>query len=142
MSRAYISRALREQVAAEARHRCSYCLTPADIVGSPMEIEHIVPEVLGGTTETDNLWLACSLCNEHKSGRIIGVDPESGEEVRLFDPRHQLWREHFTWTAEGDEIVGLTPTGRATVATLHLNRALLVRSRQRWVSVGWHPPED
>ena len=134
VSRAYVSRALRARVAAEARQRCGYCLTAADIVGTPMEIEHIIPE--------DNLWLACSACNEHKSGGIAGIDPESGEEVRLFDPRHQEWREHFRWSSEGDRIEGLTPTGRATVATLHLDRMPLVHSRQRWVAVGWHPPGD
>ena len=107
-----------------------------------MEIEHIIPEVLGGATEADNLWLACSACNEHKSGRIAGIDPESGEEVRLFDPRYQVWREHFRWSSEGDRIEGLTSAGRATVATLHLNRMPLVHSRQRWVAVGWHPPDD
>lgn len=32
----------------------------------PMEIDHIIPEALGGLTEEDNLWLACPLCNEHK----------------------------------------------------------------------------
>ena len=142
MSRAYVPKALREQVALEARHRCGYCLTAEDIVGTPMEIEHIIPEVLGGQTEADNLWLACSLCNEHKSGRIAGIDPESGEEVRLFDPRHQAWHEHFAWNPEGDQILGLTASGRATVVTLHLNRGPLVRSRRRWVEVGWHPPHD
>lgn len=142
MSRSYISKALREQVTAEARRRCGYCLTASDIVGTPMEIEHIIPEVLGGQTDPDNLWLACSLCNEHKSSRIVGVDPESGDQARLFDPRHQVWAEHFAWTLQGDQILGLTPTGRATVTTLHLNRIHLVRSRRRWTTVGWHPPED
>jgi len=51
VSRAYIAKALREQIAAEARWRCGYCLTASDIVGTPMEIEHIIPEVLGGQTE-------------------------------------------------------------------------------------------
>lgn len=37
---------------------------------------------------------------------------------------------------------GLTPTGRATVVALHLNRATLVRARQAWSHVGWHPPRD
>jgi 5-methylcytosine-specific restriction endonuclease McrA len=51
MSRSYIGRALREQVAGEARHRCGYCLTSARIIGTPMEIDHIIPESLGGSTE-------------------------------------------------------------------------------------------
>ena len=142
MSRSYIPKALRERVTAQARHRCCYCLTSEAIVGTPMEIDHIVPESLGGQTEEGNLWLACSLCNDHKSDRIAALDPLTGEIVRLFDPRHQVWSEHLAWTAEGDRIVGLTPVGRATVVALNLNRPSLVKARQAWCVVGWHPPKD
>jgi HNH endonuclease len=142
MSEAYISNALRQRVAAQARHRCGYCLTSEAIVGTPMEIDHIIPQSLGGPTEEENLWLACSLCNDHKSDRIAALDPLTGTIVRLFDPRHQIWREHFAWTTEGERLIGLTPTGRATIAILHLNRPSLVKARQAWVSVGWHPPTD
>jgi hypothetical protein len=142
MSRTYIAKSLRERVAVQARHRCGYCLTTEAIVGTPMEMDHLIPEALGGLTEEDNLWLACSLCNDHKGDRIAAPDPVTGELVRLFDPRHQVWSDHFHWTAEGDRIVGLTPTGRATVALLNLNRPALVRARQAWVMVGWHPPKE
>lgn len=142
MSRTYISKALRQRVASLARHRCGYCLTSEAIVGSPMEIDHIIPQALGGLTEEENLWLACSLCNDYKNDQIAALDSLTETIVRLFDPRHQVWCAHFAWTREGDRIVGLTPTGRATVVALHLNRSALVRSRQAWVSVGWHPPAD
>jgi hypothetical protein len=107
-----------------------------------MEVDHLIPEADGGPTEEANLWLACSLCNDHKNARSVAVDPETRQLVRLFDPRLQVWTEHFRWTEEGDRIVGLTPSGRATVAALNLNRPSLVRARQLWVSVGWHPPKD
>ncbi len=142
MSRTYISKELRQRVAEQAHHRCGYCLTAEAIVGAPMELDHLIPESLGGPTEEPNLWLACSLCNDCKADRVAGLDPESGEVVRLFDPRRQSWVEHFCWTAEGDRIVGRTPCGRATVAALNLNRPVLVHARRLWVSVGWHPPRD
>ena len=142
MSKASIPKELRERVAAQARYRCGYCLTAQAIVGEPMEIDHLIPESLDGMTEEANLWLACGACNSHKSNRIAGRDPESGKMVRLFDPRRQIWAEHFRWNERGDEIIGLTAAGRATVATLQLNRALLVEARQLWVAVGWHPPSD
>jgi hypothetical protein len=142
MSRLYIPRALRERIAAQAGHRCGYCRTSVFLVGTTFEIDHIVPESLGGKTEEENLWLACPACNGHKSNRIAAVDPATGEIVRLFDPRHQIWSEHFAWSASGDEIIGLTPTGRATVDALHLNRSVLVYARWRWVQWGCHPPED
>jgi hypothetical protein len=142
MSRSYVSKSLRERVAARARHRCGYCLSAEAVVGAPMEIDHIIPESRGGLTEEDNLWLACSLCNDHKGDRIAALDPVTGEVVRLFDPRRQVWGEHFAWTADGERVVGLTPTGRATAAALHLNRPALVAARRAWVAVGWHPPAD
>lgn len=142
MSKAYISKALRRRVAAQARHRCGYCLTPERIVGMEMDVDHIIPEAQGGRTEEANLWLACTRCNEHKSDRVEAPDPQTGEMAPLFHPRQQQWPEHFVWTPEGDRIFGLTPTGRATVAALQLNRDKLVEARREWVSVGWHPPKD
>ncbi len=140
MSDAYIPKALREKVTAPAQHRCGYCLTAESIVGTPMEIDHLIPQSLGGLTEEANLWLACSLCNDHKGDRIAALDPLTDEIVRLFDPRHQVWQEHFAWTADGSRINGQTPIGRATVVALSLNRPSLVKARQAWVAVGWHPP--
>lgn len=142
MSDDYIPKTLREKVAEQAKYRCGYCLTSETIVGTPMEIDHIIPQSLGGLTEEGNLWLACSLCNDHKSDRIAALDPITGDVVRLFNPRHQVWREHFAWADEGDRIIGLTPEGRATVVALNINRPALVKARQAWVSVGWHPPKD
>lgn len=142
MTRVYIPRALRERVAEQARHRCGYCLTPAALIGAPLEIEHLIPLSLGGLTEEDNLWLACSFCNNYKGNRIAARDPLSNEIVPLFDPRRQSWVEHFAWTVSGDRIVGLTKIGRATTVALSLNRPALVLTRQTWVAVGWYPPRE
>jgi hypothetical protein len=86
-----------------------------------MEVEHIVPESCGGSTTEDNLCLACSLCNRHKSSRTTAEDPASGQSVALFNPQLQLWSEHFSWVDSGSRIAGLTATGRATVQALELN---------------------
>jgi hypothetical protein len=138
----HITNALRRRVTDQAKHRCGYCLTSEFVIGAPMEIDHLVPISVGGPTEENNLWLACSLCNEHKADRIAEIDPQTGEAVRLFNPRHQSWADHFSWNNTADRIVGMTPTGRATVIALNLNRASLVHARQLWVRVGWHPPID
>jgi hypothetical protein len=142
MSRTYIPKPLRDRVAAQPRYRCGYCLSAEAVVGAPMEFDHIIPESLGGLTDENNLWLACSLCNDYKGDRIAALDPETGETVRLFDPRRQVWGEHFAWSADGERVLGLTPTGRATAAALNLNRPVLVMARRAWVTVGWHPPRD
>ncbi|NJN55322.1 MAG: HNH endonuclease [Anaerolineae bacterium] len=59
MSDTYVPRTLRGQVELDARHRCGYCLTPQRIIGRPMVIDHIKPEMKGGETVRENLWLAC-----------------------------------------------------------------------------------
>jgi hypothetical protein len=140
MSRTRVAAWLREVVAEEALHRCGYCLMAEHIVGMPMELDHLIPESLGGATEAENLWLACPGCNARKADRVLGIDPETGQSERLFDPRRQSWQEHFRWIAGATLIAGLTPIGRATVATLQLNRPVLVQARHAWVTVGWHPP--
>jgi hypothetical protein len=142
MSSAYIHQGLRQRVAEQARHRCGYCLSQEAVVGSPMEVDHLFPRALGGPSVEANLWLTCSLCNEHKGARIAGVDPQTGLLARLFNPRHQIWQEHFAWTDSGTRIVGKTAIGRATVEALELNRPSLVDSRKIWVEAGWHPPTD
>lgn len=142
MSRSYVGKALREQTTREARHRCGYCLASARVTGTRMEIDHIIPESLGGLTVRENLWLACSMCNDHKGNRIAAPDPLTGEVVRFFDPRRQVWPDHFGWSEEGDVIIGKTSTGRATIAAVRLNRVDLVEARRGWVSAGWHPPKD
>jgi hypothetical protein len=141
MSKSHVSAALRERVTREALRRCGYCLTQEAVTGTPMQIEHLIPESLGGPTEQVNLWLACGLCNLHKGDRIVAVDPGLGEVVRLFNPRAQAWAEHFAWSATADRILGRTSTGRATVVALHLNRPSLIAARRVWVSAGWHPPQ-
>src|SRR5437764_6398910 len=103
MSRTYIPKSLRDRIAATAGYRYGDCLTAEAIVGTPMEIDHLIPETLGGLTEETNLWLAGSLSNDCKSNRIAARDPESNEIVRLFDPRRQVWNDHFRWTVPGDQ---------------------------------------
>jgi hypothetical protein len=107
-----------------------------------MEIDHLIPEGSGGRTEEENLWLACTLCNDSRGCRVVGYYPFTGELVPLFNPRRQVWSEHFQWVAESSRVAGVTATGRATVVTLNMNRPVLVQARLAWVAVGWHPPAD
>ncbi len=106
-----------------------------------MEVDHLFPSSLGGLTVEDNLWLACGLCNDHKGNRVTAEDPDGGRQVRLFNPRLDVWTDHFEWIEGGLRIAGTTAIGRATVNALHLNRRPLVTARQAWIAVGWHPPE-
>lgn len=142
MARVRITKTLRQKVAIQAGNRCGYCLTPQSFTAMPMHVEHIVPLAKGGSTDEDNLWLACPLCNGHKGAQTQAVDPLTGISSLLFNPRLQGWGDHFEWSADGFMIVGKSVCGRATVVALQLNNGFLVSARRRWVMAGWHPPGE
>ena len=133
---------LRLQIERDAGHGCGYCLSSRRITGAPLDVEHIQPVSLGGSNERENLWLACHRCNRFKSNRTRATDPLTGESSPLFNPRTQLWTEHFRWSRDGTEIIGQTATGRATIEALQMNNDYVVESRRFWVIAGWHPPLD
>lgn len=137
----YIPDTLRRRIAEAAGQRCGYCLTSLRVSGAQMHIDHILPLARGGLSEETNLWLACAWCNSYKGDKTHARDPQTGEIVVLFNPRTQVWTEHFCWSADGTEIIGLTPTGRATVVTLQMNNEFIVPARRNWVMAGWHPPK-
>lgn len=134
--------ALRRLIAERDRGRCAYCLTTEENCGLRMHIDHIIPESAEGPTTPDNLCLICFSCNVNKSAQQTGIDPLTKESASLFHPLQQRWEEHFYWDESKAQIVGSTPTGRATVEALQLNNPTIVRARRRWVSAGWHPPKD
>lgn len=136
----YIPIHLRRQVEQEAGNRCGYCRSSSLIMGSPLEVEHILPISEGGETTLENLWLACHRCNRFKSNRTQAQDRETGEDIPLFDPRRQRWHDHFRWSQDGTHIQGVDAIGRATVEALQMNNPYVVESRRFWVLVGWHPP--
>jgi hypothetical protein len=136
----YIPVQLREQVFAQAESRCAYCHSLEDLMGVTFEVEHIIPESAGGTTSQDNLCLSCPTCNRHKGARLSAQDSMSGDDVSLFHPLKQNWDEHFSWSDDGTQIIGLTLTGRATVEALHMNRPVIVQLRRYWIALSLHPP--
>jgi hypothetical protein len=142
MTSAFVSKKLRERVGKQSRHRCGYCLSTEQVLGLSMEIDHLIPQALGGPTIEENLWLACPACNGFKGHRISALDPQSGQTARLFNPREEIWAEHFAWVDAGSRIDGRTAVGRATIKALRLNRPLLVMARRTWVKAGLHPPDD
>ncbi len=73
------------RVRTAANNRCGYCLSPQHLVMARLEIEHIIPD------EESNLWLACPICNSHKSDKLTALDPETNTTVPLFNPRTDSW---------------------------------------------------
>lgn len=140
-SPARIPAVVQEQVRRRAHYLCEYCHTPEGWQYTAFTMDHIVPLSQGGSSEVDNLALACFPWNRRKSDRREIVDPETGGSVRLFHPGQNQWAEHFIWSRDGLSIIGQIPIGRATVEVLELNREriLLLRAADR--EVGRHPPE-
>ena len=103
---------------------------------TPFELDHIVPLSSDGRTEQSNVCLCCPACNRFKGARTRAVDPETGDNVPLFHPRAQMWSDHFQLSESRAILVGLTPTGRATVAALQMNRVSLVQLRGIWRKLG------
>jgi hypothetical protein len=103
-------------------------------------MDHVTPLSTGGTDEYDNLALSCFHCNRKKGDRTSAVDPISGEEVPLYNPRLNDWKKHFVWSNNGLQIVGITAIGRATVTALELNRERVINIRLADRAVGRHPP--
>jgi hypothetical protein len=137
-----IGQALRRRIAEQAALRCGYCRTQERVSGIPLTLEHLCPKAKGGTDEEENLWLSCRLCNEAKGVSTTAPDPATGVLAPLYNPRGQAWREHFAWDATTTRIIGITPSGRATVEALDLNADLRVAARALWVEAGWHPPPE
>lgn len=126
-------------VADRAGFRCESCHAPEVVFNAPFEVEHVRPKARGGGNELDNLALACRACNLFKSDLEAAADKESGLPTRLFDPRRDLWEQHFRIEWESGEIAGLTPIGRATVFRLQLNRPRHVNARRRWMRLELFP---
>lgn len=130
----------RQTVAQRAYDCCEYCQSQARFSSDPFSIEHIIPRSRGGADDIDNLALSCQGCNSRKYTNIEAIDPATGQRVPLFHPRQQRWNDHFAWSADYTLVIGLTPTGRATVDKLRLNRSGLVNLRRVLQAAGSHPP--
>ena len=119
-----------------AGERCEYCHAPQRACGYRFHLEHIIPAIRGGSEALPNCALACASCNLAKADKISGIDPLTGTEVALFNPRTQVWVAHFRWAEDQQTLIGLTPTGRVTIITLDINSELRKEARQLWFATG------
>jgi 5-methylcytosine-specific restriction endonuclease McrA len=134
-----MNKVVRQEVKLRARHLCEYCHCPEYFSPDPFELDHIFPLSAGGDSQLDNLALACSGCNGHKSDSFVAIDPGTGQLSHLYNPRKDNWEEHFRWDAEFLLIVGISPTGRATIDKIKVNRENVVNLRRVLAKAGEHP---
>ena len=133
----FVPAALRGVVQQRARRRCEYCLIHEDDALLPHEPDHIIAVKHRGQTEANNLGWACFLCNRLKGSDVASVDLETGQVVRLFNPRIDDWTTHFR--LDEGRIVPLTAEGRVTEYLLQFNRPDNVRTRQFLIAAGRYP---
>jgi hypothetical protein len=133
----FIPDGIRAAVVARAGHRCEYCHLPTRGQVATFPVDHLIPRSNGGPTELANLALACPHCNGHKWKHADGQDPLSGDTVRLFNPRTDVWSDHFQWSsAQAGVIEGKTAWGRATIARLQMNQPDLLAIRLLLADLG------
>lgn len=136
----YISAELHRRVREHFSDCCAYCHTAEHLTVVTFELEHITPTSAMGLSVFENLCLSCPTCNRRKSNRTSFVDPATGDVVLIFHPQRDRWQDHFSWNAEGCQIVARTSAGRATIAALSMNRPQMIRARRLWVALDEHPP--
>ncbi len=109
-----------EFVRSRASGICEYCHVSQSYFAQLFHIEHIVAKQHRGSDNLGNLALCCPRCNLHKGPNLAGHDPETGEMVRLFNPRKDEWHRHFLESPDG-LVIGTTPEGRVTAYVLNMN---------------------
>lgn len=130
-----LSQTVRSQVRARADGACEYCrVHESDFTAAAtFESDHIRPKSLfapddPARDDPANLAYSCPRCNRSKGGAMAAANPETGFQERLFNPRRDMWCEHFTHTPAG-LIIGTSDPGRATMDRLKFNLPDRVRNR-------------
>ncbi len=140
LKRKRFSQTERDFINRRANGCCEYCQMLYNFSPDTFEIEHIISLFEGGTNELDNLAFSCGGCNSHKHYKIKAIDSFTNETTSLFNPRTDMWLDHFQWEENFSIIQGKTSKGRATVEVLKFNRTGLVNLRKALVNYGVFPP--
>lgn len=136
MSR-FIAEKLRAFVAERANFRCEYCLVHQDDLILACQIDHIISIKHGGLTESENLAYSCLICNVNKGSDIATILFPSHKLVRLFNPRSDIWSDHFELSK--GLISDKTEIGRATAKIFQFNLPERLIRREYLISVGRYP---
>lgn len=126
----YIPVHVRALVAKRAGFKCEYCLI-SDSQGSiyyKHQVDHIVSLKHRGTNSIDNLAYCCLSCNVYKGPDLGSIHDGTGIFVLFFNPRTNVWSEHFRF--QFLRIEPLTETGWVTATMLQFNTPERMAARQ------------
>lgn len=135
----YISHNLRNLVALRASHLCEYCLIHEDDTFLKCQLDHIISLKHGGETDLENLAYACAFCNRHKGSDIGSIHHSTGKFVRFFNPRTDLWANHFRLIRS--IIEPLSKIGEVTAEILGFNHPDRVFERKSLVEMERFPSD-
>ena len=130
---------------ARADRLCEYCLLHEEDAYFGCEVDHIISEKHGGSTDAENLAYACMNCNRNKGSDVgsIVVPLESSVFSRFFNPRTDLWYEHFSIdTFSKVTIVPLSDIGAVTIRILKINSSESLLERQALQEIDRYPTPE
>lgn len=123
----YANPKIRQQLASMSYHKCFYC--EGMLKGTPKEVDHYVEVTVDKKKafEWDNLYLACSNCNDKLSENwipgknVLNPCRESDAEIK----------EHITFVEEQIKPVNASTKGLQTIQKYRLDTELLDLQRSR-----------
>jgi 5-methylcytosine-specific restriction endonuclease McrA len=150
------SELVRRAVLLRAFDVCKHCL---DTSGIGFHIDHVIPvsrwadyaagripwlvegKMRRGPHHLENYAWCCASCNASSGNR---TSARSGTEVaRLFNPRRDIWHEHFAFRHRYLHITGISLIGRAREQVRRFNDARLggsIGPRHEAILDGRYPP--
>ena len=134
----YISSKIRTQVWQRAFDCCEYCLLHRETAFFTHEIDHIISLKHKGKNILLNLALACYYCNRNKGTDIGSI--YKGQFIRFFNPRKDVWQEHFQLDLPTATIQSLSPIGEITATILGFNQVDRIIERQILIASNKYPP--
>lgn len=123
-----INSATRIQIRKRANGHCEYCQKIEYAIGFSYHVDHIIAKKHSGTDHLNNLAWSCFDCNVFKGTDLASYDNETGELTPLYNPRVQVWDEHFI--KDDLWLRGKTAIGRVTVRILQMNHDDQLETRQ------------
>ena len=128
-----VSEDVRRAVAERANFLCEYCLLHQDDGFFSFQVDHIIiSQKHGGRSDPANLAFACPICNRCKGSDIGTLSRRTGTLIRFFNPRIDLWAEHFR--LRGATIEPLSDTGEAPPGSSGSTRTIGLQSaRPYWL---------
>lgn len=143
MSKVYLSKKIRTLVIDRAKGCCEYCRSQDIFSTQIFSIDHIIPLAKGGNNEEKNLAYSCVKVATTRNGFIQRSLMPLLKRQFLFSIQEYIhnWLEHYSWSEDFLQMIGISAIGRATIDFLKLNRKGVVNLRLATLALEKHPPD-